>query len=107
MISEIASNASLPSNHRPSIRVAKAAAILEVNISTIYRLIRTGILEAHRVGTRGVRVFADSLRRYQEEGKISSSQDSKSTFRESKTITSSNPAYRDAVAYLQSIGCLK
>lgn len=96
-------------NHRPSIRVSKAAAILEVNISTIYRLIRSGALEAHRIGKRGVRIFADSLRHYQEQGKINcpGTEESKSVFQESKTLTSSNPSYRDAIEYLRSIGCLK
>jgi excisionase family DNA binding protein len=100
--------------HRPSIRVAKAAAILEVNISTIYKLVRAGTLGAHRVGKRGVRVFADSLRQYQDQQKISVNNegDPVSQTRDSnhgkrsKRNLSNTPAHQDAVGYLQSIGCL-
>ena len=55
---------------RPSLRVAVAAALLQVNISTIYKMVRGGVLEAHHIGKRGVRVFADSVREYQEGQKI-------------------------------------
>ena len=98
------SNTSL---QRPSIRVAKAAALLEVNISTIYRLVRSGELEAHRVGKRGIRIYFDSLRRYQEQrtivvdGKyktVSETTESKHSVKHS--------AYHEAIAYLQSKGCL-
>jgi excisionase family DNA binding protein len=94
--------------HRPSMRVAKAAALLEVDISTIYKMVRSGVLEAHRVGKRGVRVFADSLRRYQEQQKISTGKDQQqlSQASENKGNSSNNPAHREAVNYLQSIGCL-
>jgi excisionase family DNA binding protein len=93
---------------RPSMRVTKAAAILEVNISTIYKMVRAGILEAHRVGKRGVRVFADSLRRYQEQHKISTKKEPEETRQpfENKDNLSNNLAHRDAVNYLRSIDCL-
>jgi len=55
---------------RQSLRVAVAASLLQVNISTIYKLVRGGSLEAHHIGKRGVRVFADSVRDYQERQKI-------------------------------------
>ena len=93
---------------RPSIRVAKAAALLEVDISTIYRLIRNGNLESHRIGKRGVRVFADSLSNYQDQQKIighSKYTDRHKTPKE-RSISTNTPAYQDAIAYLRSIGCL-
>lgn len=56
---------------RPSVRAGKAAALLEVDISTIYKMVRTGSLNAHRVGKRGIRIFADSLNDYQTRQTIS------------------------------------
>ena len=99
---------SITALHRPSMRVAKAAALLEVDISTIYKLVRAGGLQAHRVGKRGVRVFADSLRAYQERQKIaggvSDERANPNSKKDAKTI--GHPAYKEAITYLQSIGCL-
>src|ERR1700733_13675673 len=86
--------------NRPSIRVARASALLEVDISTIYKLVRAGALEAHRVGKRGVRVFADSLRNYQEQQKITAGERYTA---DTKSKTINRPAYDDALAYLRSI----
>lgn len=49
---------------RPAIRPAKAAAILDMDRSQIYRMVRKGDLEAHGIGTRGVRIYVDSIERY-------------------------------------------
>jgi len=51
---------------RRSARVSTVAEILDCDESQIRRLIKTGTLEVHRVGKRGVRIFLDSVSRYQE-----------------------------------------
>lgn len=50
---------------RPSVRVATAAQLLDVDRGEIYRLLDAGALEGHRKGKRGKRVYLDSLRAYQ------------------------------------------
>lgn len=51
---------------RPVLRVSKVAALLDLDESQVRRLIETGQLHAHRIGKRGIRVFEDSIVRYQE-----------------------------------------
>lgn len=50
---------------RESRKVATVAAALEIDESQVYRLIDAGELAAHGIGTRGVRVYLDSLEAYQ------------------------------------------
>jgi excisionase family DNA binding protein len=42
------------------------AALLDLDESQVRRLVDTGQLEAHRIGRRGIRIFQDSITRYQE-----------------------------------------
>lgn len=51
---------------RPSARVGRVAEILDCNESDVRRMIKTGEVDAHRIGKRGVRVFLDSVFAYQE-----------------------------------------
>lgn len=51
---------------RPSARVATVAGILDCDDGDVRRLIRNGELETHGKGIRGVRVFLDSVRAYQD-----------------------------------------
>jgi len=51
---------------RPSAKVATVAEILGCDPGDVRRLIRAGEIEAHGIGVRGVRVFLDSVRAYQE-----------------------------------------
>lgn len=51
---------------RPSARVAVVARLLDCHATDIRRLIDSGELEAHRKGVRGIRVFLDSVQKYQE-----------------------------------------
>jgi hypothetical protein len=51
---------------RRSARVARVAELLDCAESDVRRLIRSGELEAHGKGVRGVRVFLDSVRAYQD-----------------------------------------
>lgn len=45
---------------RPVFRAKKVAEILDVDISTVYKLLKKGELAGHRVGS-DIRVFADSV----------------------------------------------
>jgi hypothetical protein len=51
---------------RPSARVARVAELLDCDAGDVRRLIRSGELETHGKGKRGVRVFLDSVRDYQD-----------------------------------------
>lgn len=51
---------------RPSARVATVAEILDCDAGDVRRLIRAGELETHGKGKRGVRVFLDTVRDYQD-----------------------------------------
>jgi excisionase family DNA binding protein len=51
---------------RASARVATVAKLLDCHQSDIRRLVDSGELQAHTKGTRGVRVFLDSVADYQE-----------------------------------------
>jgi len=55
--------ASMP---RPSAKVATVAEMLGCDPGDVRRLIRAGEIEAHGIGERGVRVFLDSVRAYQD-----------------------------------------
>lgn len=56
----------IPSLVRNSARVATVARMLDCDASQVRRLIRTGALEFHRIGKRGIRIFLDSVAAYQE-----------------------------------------
>lgn len=51
---------------RPSARVATVAGILDCHPGDVRRLVDQGELETHGKGVRGIRVFLDSVRAYQE-----------------------------------------
>lgn len=92
---------------RPSLRVSKVASLLEVDVSTVYKMIRSGQIKAHKIGKRGLRVFADSVRDFQE----NNCADTVSETKKNNAKTSSNTpwrsqAYKESVAYLQSMGCM-
>lgn len=46
---------------RPSARVKTAAALLDCDESHIRLMLKSGQLEGHRIGVRGVRVYVDSI----------------------------------------------
>lgn len=51
---------------RPSARVSRVAEILDCDEGDVRRLLDQGKLEGHRKGKRGIRVYLDSVRYYQE-----------------------------------------
>jgi excisionase family DNA binding protein len=50
---------------RPSARVSRVMELLDVDESTVRRLIDQGEIEAHSIGKRGIRIFLDSVADYQ------------------------------------------
>lgn len=51
---------------RRSAKIATVAELMECTVSDIYKLVRNGELEAHGKGLHGIRVFLDSVARYQQ-----------------------------------------
>jgi excisionase family DNA binding protein len=91
---------------RPSLRPDQAAQILQADVSTIYRLIRAGDIEAHRLGKRGVRPFVDSVRAYQEGQKILPAGQKNTTAGVEPVKAWRGPAHREAEAWLRAQGVL-
>lgn len=54
------------STPRPSAKVATVAELLDCHPGDVRRLVDRGELEAHGKGVRGVRVYLDSVRDYQD-----------------------------------------
>lgn len=88
---------------RPSIRVWRAAQILDLEESQVRQLVNAGTLAGHRVGIRGVRVYVDAVQTYQASRPTGGkkARDSAPIQRRRKA---SHPAHREAVAFLQSRG---
>lgn len=89
-----------PDRPRPSARIDVVARTLDCDPCTVRRLLRRGDLEGHRVG-RGVRVYLDSVRRYQEVGHIGAAQSTAPKPRSAPTTEG-----REAKAFLRSLGLL-
>jgi excisionase family DNA binding protein len=90
---------------RASARVATVAGLLDCHPSDIRRLVASGELRAHTKGTRGVRVFLDSVAAYQERQTRSPRGTQKALadgpFRKATAPTA---AFRAAMASLQAKG---
>lgn len=54
----------------PSITVKQAAALLSIDISSVYKAVHRGELLGHRVGKRGVRIYLNSVDAYRQARKI-------------------------------------
>lgn len=84
---------------RPSLRPARVAALLDVDRSEVYKLVRGRQLEAHGMGTRALRIYADSVEDYRA--------------RRAKGAAPAGPKpvrldirHHEAVAHLRSLGVL-
>lgn len=90
---------------RHSARVKTVAAILDQDESQVRRLIAKGDLEGHRTGKRGVRIYLDSVRRYQERNRIDPNK-SETDKGLAKTAQARNcaAAHRTAMAKLRARG---
>lgn len=91
----------LPYGVRAVLRAKSVAGILDANLSTVYRLVKDGQLEGHRVGS-DIRIYADSLARYQESTTIQAANARKQAPKPQKRTHTS--AHNDALALLHSLG---
>lgn len=89
---------------RPSARVARVAELLDCDPGDIRRLIATGHLEAHGKGTRGVRVFLDSVKAYQDGRPVVPKAIRPQVRPPKPKAPASTAAYRAAMAGLRSKG---
>jgi excisionase family DNA binding protein len=55
---------------RRSISLATAAEVLSCDQSTVRRLLSEGLIEGHRIGSRHIRIYADSIDEYRNMNKI-------------------------------------
>ena len=90
---------------RPSARVATVAGILDCDESDVRRMVVAGTLEAHGHGIRGIRVYLDSVRAYQE-AKVIIPKGEKAKPRPRKAPVSA-AAHRAAEAALRQSGIIK
>lgn len=86
-----------------SITVAAAADALSVDASTIRRLLVAGELQGHRVGLKrgAVRVYVSSISAYQARNRLDAPAPPSAAPRRRV-----NPAHREALAHLVSLGIL-
>lgn len=89
---------------RPSARVRTVAKMLEWDQSQVRRAVESGALEAYRVGKRGVRIFIDSVRDYQEGKRIAPVAAKLSPAQSSNSTRISSRAHRSAMAELRARG---
>lgn len=90
---------------RPSARVATVAGILDCDESDVRRLVRAGELEAHGKGIRGIRVFLDSVRAYQDrQAKPLPPRSPGLVHRPKPRTQASTAAFRSAMAGLKAKG---
>lgn len=90
--------------NRPSIRVRTAASLLDVHLSVIYKMVHKGELSAFRIGTKGIRIFADSLRSYQERNKIVAQKELQQASSVKGRRKWVSREHQEAMAYLRSLG---
>jgi excisionase family DNA binding protein len=92
---------------RQSARVARVAELLDLDESAVYRMVRTGELEGHGHGIRGVRVYLDSVAAWQASRDLASSQaaQSRAKLRAQRSAVS-RAAQASALAELRKSGIL-
>ncbi len=89
---------------RPSARVSAVAQMMDCDQSQVRRLVKTGALESHRVGKRGLRIFLDSVAVYQESR---TEQIVRPREQKQQTHAIARESYKDALATLRARGLLK
>jgi hypothetical protein len=87
---------------RPSWRVKRVAATLDCDGHTVRDLVRAGQLEAHGIGKRGLRIFADSVRAYQERMRKPGKGRAATATQASPVTTTAS--YKEAIAHLRKLG---
>lgn len=90
---------------RPSARVATVAELLDCDQGDVRRLVRLGELEAHGKGKRGIRVFLDSVRAYQDRhSRPAMGRPSQPIHTRRRIAPASTASYRAALAGLKAKG---
>lgn len=90
---------------RPSARVARVASILDCAESDVRRLVRGGELQSHKQGKRGVRIFLDSVREYQDR-RTKQSQAEALMHKPRARAAAASASFRAAMARLSALGLL-
>jgi hypothetical protein len=89
---------------RRSARVATVAADLDMHPSEIRKMIAAGELESHGKGVRGIRVYLDSVARWQERRDRPVTPQKGRIAHKNRPAAASTAAYRAALAGLQAKG---
>lgn len=89
---------------RQSLRVRRVAQLLDMDMGSVYKLIKRGELEAHKSGTRGMRIYADSLQDFQTRRRINPSAGYEHKLPAAQPSRSA--AQREAEAFLKMHGCM-
>lgn len=89
---------------RPSAKVSTVAGLLDCDDGDVRRLVRAGELEAHTKGKRGIRIFLDSVREYQDRQARPSPAVSPPIHRPKARAAASSAAYKAALAGLAAKG---
>jgi hypothetical protein len=98
-------------NVRPVMRVKRAAEILDVSPTIIYKLIDSGDLEAHYAGTghHFLRVYVDSIADYQKRQEFTPSHkclNADGKTRKPRKTAYTSAAHREAMAFLAKSGAI-
>lgn len=89
---------------RPSAKVKRVAALLDVDCSVVRRMIERGEIEAHTVGKRGIRVFLDTVADFQTRQTITSRPQIRAAAQEARKQQSRS--HRKAMEQLRDAGVL-
>lgn len=88
---------------RRSVRVAKVAEALDIDQSTVRRLLDRGDLEGHKVG-RGIRIYVDSVQAYQEGKRVAPPKPEGAPERKPRRKVEPSAELEEALAYMRSLG---
>lgn len=89
---------------RRSLRVAKVAEALDMEDAQVRKLVKSGDLEGHRVGKRGIRVYEDSVEAYRRRNHIGPNQVPQPETKRQQRRSGPTAAAREAMAHLRSLG---
>lgn len=91
---------------RKSVRVRRVTEMLDCHRSQVYRMCDTGELEWHPIGTRGRRIFLDSVRRVQSRRIDPTASPPTASSAPKKGRVAQHPGYSEAVSVLKKEGLL-
>lgn len=95
----------VPDHHiRPSVRVKTAARQLDMDETQIRRLLNSRQLEGHRIGVRGIRIYADSIAAYQQRQNFGGRDATAPEGGKSSRARRPSAAQREAIAFLAARG---